>query len=116
MNTASNDFKCAVLKFIDELIVQYPQNKTPILSRIHVCTRIDSDSLFSEFNGKLTPQLKDQILKKDDSILKNNALFSHVYKDNFWGDYVLDQDDKNVIWQWYAHFISISDKYKKEEL
>lgn len=112
-------FKDMIVNFIDELIVQFPNEPDLIIGRIYIKDKIEDEKLINKFILHIIP-LKDLIKNRDESFLRNMPNSTNIYYEQkfnhfktLWKSTVLDDDDKEIIWKWVDSFILLAEKYQK---
>jgi hypothetical protein len=121
-----NEFKKQLLLFLDELITQFPLEGDLVVFRLFIANQVyikdvlDTITLkINKDNGKLRKMAKERnekfflnenIFDIEDNVDKNKI--NHFKK--LWLSNDLDDEDKNIIWQWMETFIYFSDKYSKK--
>ena len=112
-------FKNLLMEFIDELVQQFPNDSDIIMCRIFIKDQIPIQIIMDKFIKYFIPQ-KDLILNKDplfftigtsdfcSSLKLNTNIFEKIWYSN-----VLDDEDKEVIWQWFNSLYKLVDKYTK---
>lgn len=116
------EFKKQVITFIDELIEQFPDESDLIVSRIFFNDQLPVVEFMNHFIARVLP-LKEMIVARDESFfIYNNHLFDRFNKDKvnhfkrLWKSKNMDQETKQIIWEWFDVFILISEKYQKIRL
>ena len=115
-------FKNALITFLDELIAQFPQEGDLVIFRIFLKDRIPITSILNYFVHKILP-LKKMVKERDEDFFLNKCkLFEEVNNSEektkvtrfkrLWRSPTLDEDDKNIIWEWFDSFIYLSEKYQ----
>lgn len=114
-----SEFKSNLVSFLDELIEQFPEEGDLVIARIFLNDQVPIADVMNTFITNLLP-LKDMVKQRnDDFFLNNNVLFDRLDKNKvnhfkkLWRSERLDKEDRQVIWQWYDLFISLSDRYQK---
>jgi len=95
----------------------FPNEKDFILIRILVKDQIPSTQIMSYFEMvMLNKEIISSIERRDDDFILSNVLFSKISKSdvfkNLW-EKRLDNDDKEMIWDWVDMFKSITTQYMK---
>ncbi len=114
-------FKNTVVSFIDEMIEQFPLDSDLILCRIYIKDQIPTEKLMQIFIKYFLHQ-KQLVLNKDEEFfIKGTKTFfedlnikSNVFQ-KVWLSNILDDDDREIIWEWISSIISIIDKYNNLE-
>lgn len=115
------DFKTQVVQFISELSQQFPNYKEFALASIAI--QYMEPNVLMEKAIEFMDPFRQQILTKDENFFLNNQLSneniiqSHItHIKQLWTSNQLDDDDKDVIWDWFKMFIVIIDKHRKSKL
>ena len=117
------EFKKNLIDFMDELISQFPQEGDLVILRIYLKDQAIIQDVMETLVLNLNKddnKLKDMIKKRneiffleyslfDESIGKNKV--SHFKK--LWRSGLLDEEDKNVFWEWMDSFVFFTEKYLK---
>jgi len=114
------EFKKSIITFIDELIDTFPSETDFVLLRIYCKDRVTPDAIMNQFIRNVLPH-KDVVANRDDSFFleKNVILTNATYAGKvnhfkkLWKSTHLDDDDKNVIWQWFDTFIALAERYQQ---
>lgn len=121
-NEILKQFKNALISFLDELIVQFPDEGDLVIFRIFLKDRVLINEIMNYVVHKLLP-LKQMVQNRDEDFFLNHcSLFDDVegkeknkvnrFK-RLWRSEYLDDDDKRVVWEWFDSFIYLSEKYQK---
>jgi len=109
-------FHKSLVSFFDELIEMFPDEKEFILLRILIKDQIPSTQIMRYFETAIENQeIMTSIEKRDDQFFLQNMLFSkmisksEVFK-NIWLS-KLDQDDREMIWNWIDAFMKMTRNY-----
>jgi hypothetical protein len=112
-----NKLKNNLLIFIDELISILPSESDLVLVRFFIKDHVPIADVMTYISNKLLP-LDNYVRAKDDRFfLEHQVLFEELrdeqnrvnYFKNVWTN--LDEDNKEVIWNWFALFLNIAKKY-----
>lgn len=114
-------FKNTLVSFIDEIIEQFPQDSDLIICRIYIKDQIPTENLINMFIKYFLPQ-KQLVMNKDEEFFLNGTkeffedlnIKSNVFQ-KVWLSNVLDDDDRDIIWEWINSIITIVDKYNNLE-
>jgi hypothetical protein len=122
MSEIENQFKNALISFLDELISQFPQEGDLVIFRIFLKDRIPITNILNFFVHKIVP-LKQMIVDRNEDFFMNHCnLFDAINSDKkdklnhfkkLWRSGSLDDDDKRVVWEWFDSFVFLSEKYQK---
>lgn len=115
-------FKNSLISFLDELIVQFPEEGDLVIFRIFLKDRIMINEIMNYVVHKILP-LKQLVQdRNEDFFLNHCSLFDEVggnEKKNkvnrlkkLWRSESLDDDDKRVVWEWFDSFIYLAEKYQ----
>jgi hypothetical protein len=113
------DFKSNLISFLDELILNFPEEGDLIILRIFLNDQVPIEDVMKTFCEKSLP-FKESIKKRDETFfMNNNSLFEKVNQNKvnhfrkLWTSPKLDKEDKEIIWAWYDTFITLAEKYTK---
>ena len=110
-------FKNVLLEFIDELVQQFPNDSDIVMCRIFIKDQIPTQTIMDTFVKYFIPQ-KELILNQDvlfftmgtsdfcTALKLNTNIFEKI-----WYSGTLDDEDKQVIWQWITSLYKMVDKY-----
>lgn len=88
--------KKILVEFIDELLLQSPDNEKLICYRIYINDQLPIDNLLDECHSLFTKHIED--------IKDRNEYFFIISKlqlyDIWFDDTVLDDDDRKNLWEW----------------
>lgn len=113
-------FKNVLMEFIDELVQQFPNDSDIIMCRIFIKDQIPTQTIMDKFVKYFIPH-QDLILNQDPtfftvgtcdfcaSLNLNTNIFEKI-----WYSGTLDDEDKQVIWQWITSLYKMVVKYNKE--
>jgi len=110
-------FQKNLVRFFDELIEMFPNEKDFILIRILVKDQIPSTQIMGYFEMiMMNKEIVASIERRDDMFILSNVLFSKISKSdvfkNLW-EKRLDSDDKEMIWSWVDCFKLMTTEYMK---
>lgn len=116
-------FKDTVISFLDELIGQFPEEADLVIFRIFLKDRVPIVEVIKYFVRKVLPLRKMIEDRNEDFFLNNCTLMEDINNQNtkgkinhfkkLWRSETLDDDDKEVVWQWFDIFVTLSEKYQK---
>jgi len=118
-----NTFKQQIIKFLDELIEQFPKDSEFVIIRIFVKDQIPLQDVLGRFISECLPY-KSYIDNKDEKFfLESNIIVSALGGNkigeevmdklkSFWKSQRLDTEDRQMIWKWMSLFFSIAERYK----
>jgi hypothetical protein len=116
-------FKNALISFLDELIVQFPEEGDLVIFRIFIKDRIIISNIMNYFVQKILPLKKMVEERNEDFFLNHCSLFEDIQNDTqknkvnrfkkLWRSNCLDEDDRIVIWKWFDSFMFLTEKYQK---
>ena len=117
-----NQFKNALISFLDELIVQFPSEGDLVIFRIFLKDRFPIENIINYFVLRIIP-LKKMVIERDEDFFLNKCdLFENFNQNSkvkvnrfkmLWRSASLDDDDKIIVWKWFELFISLTEKYQK---
>ena len=101
------EFRDQLIKFLDELIDQFPSESQFIIIRILVKDQILIEDVLGQFIKDILPE-KNNIKQRKDTFFtdnkflktKNGSLFKTV-----WECPQLDKEDREIIWKWIDLFV-----------
>lgn len=112
-----------VVEFLDQLVQNIPDTESVvpdlILARVLINDQIETEKIMDYIIEEILPLRQKIIDKDDDFFLKNNILFSKFSENkvnqfkNLWEQDILDQHDRNTIWEWFRVFIHLADQYQQ---
>ena len=120
--------KKSLLMFIDELISILPNESDLLIVRFFLKDNIPISDVMDYTIKKILPLEEFVLTKNDKFFLENNVMFEELREDyknldvtqkekinyfkNIWLN-DLDEDNKNVIWDWFKLFLNIAKTYNK---
>ena len=116
-----NDFKSQLITFFDELIEQFPSEPDIVIARLFITNQLDMKKAIEGFINTLNKDnnmIRNCIKQKNEEFFTkynlfgsiiNNEKFNHFSR--IWNSNEIDDDDKEVIWNWVNAFVFLSDKY-----
>jgi hypothetical protein len=115
--------KTQLVSFIDELIETFPSEPDFVIFRIFINDQIPIVDIMEYIVSRLCP-LQDMVKNRDESFFLNyNILFDKFdnkknsekvnHFKRLWLSKNIDKEDKEVLWQWFASFIMLGNKYKE---
>tara|TARA_B100001123_G_C14701421_1_gene785428 strand:+ start:144 stop:530 length:387 start_codon:yes stop_codon:yes gene_type:complete len=107
------EFRDQLIKFLDELIDQFPSESQFIIIRILVKDQILIEDVLGQFIKDILPE-KNNIKQRKDTFFtdnkflktKNGSLFKTV-----WECPQLDKEDREIIWKWIDLFVYLGEQY-----
>ena len=115
-------FKTQLLNFFDELIGQFPTEGDLIAIRLFLTNQIPIKDAMDIFTYKINSndqELRKMIKERNESFFLEHNLFDSLGKEKvvhfkrLWRSETLDDEDREVIWNWVDTFVYLSDKYVK---
>lgn len=107
------------VRFIDELIEQFPSNNNLHLARVLAKDQIAPWKLIEKYIEFILP-IRSLVDNRDESFfLNDNEGFSKLPIKSImnlrelWLNPSLDEEDKNIIWKWMDLFNVLAEKYKE---
>lgn len=108
-------FKSMLLGFIDDLIEQFPTEGQLVVGRIFVDS-VPTEEIIQQFSKEVLPYEEMINNKEEEFFLTHDILPAGVTNSevsHFKNLYLqLDEDSKNVVWQWVQCLVSIAKKYQ----
>jgi len=114
------EFQTQLIRFMDELIEQFPAVSDFVIYRIFLENQISPFDLIGKFIRDLLP-LKEKVDLRDEKFfIENTFIYTKgQVNDNkvdfftkLWMSGDLDEQDRDVIWKWMDVFLQIAGKYK----
>ena len=118
-------FKDGLTAFLDELIHQLPQEGELVIYRIFVKDKVPISHIMKFFAANILPYKQMVKDHNDDFFLNHCRLFeqpefqgssnqAQVNKfKRIWTSSALDDDDREVVWEWFESFIYLAERYMK---
>ena len=116
-------FKETFISFLDELISQFPKEADLVIFRIFLKDRVPIVDIINYFVRKVLPMKKMIEDRNEDFFLNHCTLMEDINNQKtkskvnhfkkLWRSETLDDEDKEVVWQWFDIFITLSEKYQK---
>lgn len=116
------EFKTQLISFFDELIGQFPLEGDLVVVRLFFANQIPIQDVMNNFNHKINTndqELRKMIKNRNEAFFLENNMFENLGKDKInhikkiWRSDRLDNEDKEVIWNWIDAFMYLGDKYAK---
>lgn len=116
------EFKKQLISFFDELIEQFPSESDFIVIRIFLKDQIPIKTIMDTFifyMNKNDQEFKKMVKQRNDAFFLEHNIFDAFGKTgvnnikSLWLSGQIDDDTKNVIWEWVNMFIALSDRYAK---
>jgi hypothetical protein len=114
-------FSETLKQFLDELIEQFPQETDLVIVRVMVNDQIPVEDVMGEFIKRILP-FQEHVKKRNERFfLEDMKLFEGVdggtvvkFK-RLWTSDNLDDEDKDIIWNWFDIFIKLMLSYKNSK-
>lgn len=112
--------KKELIFFMDELIEMYPGETDFLVIRFFMDNQVPVLDMMNYIIDKILP-LEHYIVKRDSKFfLENQVLFEGLqgnegkvnYFKEMWASETLQEEDREMMWTWFEHFVSIAKKYK----
>jgi hypothetical protein len=116
------EFKTQLICFFDELISQFPLEGDLVLVRLFFSNQISIQDVMNFFNHKINTndqELRKMVKERKEAFFLEHNVFDNLGKEKInhfkklWRSGLLDNEDKEVIWNWIDAFIYLGDKYTK---
>lgn len=114
-------FRDTLVDFLDELITSFFPTETELIFMRMIIKQAPCEDLIGRFIRDLLP-LKEFVEKKDDDFFLNNTILyidgkisneKENHFKNLWKDSILDDEDRETIWEWMNSFVKIAETYEK---
>jgi predicted KAP-like P-loop ATPase len=120
-NTLLTLLKKELIIFLDELIALLPEEKDFLVIRFVVKDQLAITDIMNYIINQLVP-LEHYVKNRDERFfLEHQVFFEELQQDqhakvnyfkNVWKKST-DEDNKNIIWNWFEHFIQLGKCYQK---
>ena len=114
------EFKKQIVKFLDELIDQFPEEADFVILRIFIKDQIGHEYILGNFTRMFYPY-KILVKNKDKrSFQILDDMMNNIMRDNssnlqtfqrIWESSELDDDDKEIMWQWMNMFMKLCENH-----
>ena len=115
------EFRNQLVIFLDEIIELFPLEGDFVLIRMFIKDQVPIYDVLGRFIRDILP-LKEFVDKRDESFFLNNTILytggnlnddkiDHFKK--IWSSNMLDDENKEIIWQWMNCLFTIAEKYHK---
>jgi len=115
-----HEFRTQLIRFMDELIEQFPDEGDFVIIRIFIKDQISVYDVIGRFIQELLP-LHTIIHARDSKFFLENDILYHSISSNkvnhfkrLWLSKKLDATDREVIWKWMDLFLHIAKNYYKK--
>jgi hypothetical protein len=110
-------------EFIDDLIIQYPDDPDFGIYKIGMYTALSSDDYFiiNMFNYYVTSIYGDRILQRNEDFFLNHEMTNNCIDNNamniihkiqiYWIE--MSDDIKNIIWKYFRVLVHLDKKYRE---
>lgn len=114
-----SQFKTQIIKFLDEMVEQFPNEGDFVVMRILIKDQYSINDVMNNFIQQVLP-LKQMVKDRNDKFfLENNILFEDLdstkvnHFKTVWRSDSLDDDDRQAMWLWFDLFIKLAEKYQR---
>ena len=114
-----SQFKTQIIKFLDEMVEQFPNEGDFVVMRILIKDQYSINDVMNNFIQQVLP-LKQMVKDRNDKFfLENNILFEDLdstkvnHFKTVWRSDFLDDDDRQAMWLWFDLFIKLAEKYQR---
>lgn len=117
-----SEFRTQLLTFFEELIAQFPKESDLVVIRLFIENQMPIKEIMRIFIHNINAndqKLRKMIKERNEIFFLEHNMFDNLGKDKvfhfkkLWRSGALDDEDKNVIWNWVDAFVYLSDKYVK---
>jgi len=108
-------FQRSLVAFFDELVEMFP-NEEFVYLRIMVKDRIPSTQIIKYFvKVSMDKEIMGSIERRDENFFLTNVLFSNFSKSDVFKKMwlTLEEDNKDMFWNWVDAFMKLTENYKK---
>lgn len=115
------EFRDQLVNFLDEIIEQFPRECDFVLIRMFIKDQVPIYDVLGRFIRDILP-LKKYIDERDEKFFLNHTILytgGNINDDKIdhfktlWKSETLDEENREVIWQWMNCLFTIADKYYK---
>jgi hypothetical protein len=112
-------FKDSIIRFIDELIEIMPSEEDLVHMRIFLSIHVGTEQLMNQFCKFVLPHKKLIESRNDAFFIERDDLFGTIEQGKvihckkIWCSGQLDEENKNVIWKWFDHFMKLATDYSE---
>ena len=117
------EFKKQMTAFFDELIEQFPYKGELVIMRLFIANNMpveDSIQRFSEKFNSRNGLVKEMVKSRNSDFFLKESIFDDIGETDsngifkeLWTAENVDDEDRNVIWDWVDSLCYIVDKYDK---
>ena len=118
-STIASEFHSAFSDFIMELYEQFPGELDLLKAQVYVSTAISPEDLIATFIQHILPHKKN-IKDRDDKFflekvghMFNSSIGRVNHFRNIWRSSTLDDEDREILWQWFDSFVLMAERYGK---
>jgi hypothetical protein len=111
--------KTQLVNFFDELIETLPDEPDFVIFRIFIKDQVPTADVMDYIITNLIP-LQDLVKTKNEDFFLNNNILFEKYDNNrvnhfkrLWLSTKVDNEDRDVIWKWFASFLYLANKYRE---
>ena len=115
------EFKKQMTAFIDELIEQFPYKGELVIMRLFIANNMPVEDSIQKFSFKINDRnglIKNMVKNRNSDFFLKESVFDKIGKTDsnnvfkeLWMAKGVDDEDRNVIWQWVDSLLYIVDKY-----
>ena len=116
-------FRDQMIRFLDELIEQFPSESQFIIIRIFFKDKIPVEDIIGNFIKQVLPHKEFIKTRNEKFFLQGTNIYNSAYKShgkesvdhfkNLWTSSLLDKDDRKILWSWFDLFVLLGEKYFK---
>jgi hypothetical protein len=121
-----NEFKTQLVNFLDECIELFPTESDFILARLYISTKSNIIDVVEQFNyliNKNESEFKKMIRARDSDFFLQHDIFGELlystekanHFKTIWSSSAMDNENKDVIWEWITLFVTLSERYSKNK-
>jgi hypothetical protein len=113
-------FRNHLIRFLDELIEQFPNEAHFVIMRIFIKDQIPIADVIGRFIRDILPYRKEAIARDDQFFINHPILQIHIkgkdqekrdHLTRLWMSDALDETDRKIIWDWVDIFMEFGNKY-----
>ena len=117
------EFKKQMTAFFDELIEQFPYKGELVIMRLFIANNMPVEDSIQKFSFKINSRdglIKQMVKNRNSDFFLKENIFDKIGKTDsnnvfreLWTAEGVDDEDRNVIWDWIDSLCYIVDKYDK---
>jgi hypothetical protein len=117
--TLLKKYKVALIRFIDDLMVKFPEEGDLIVGRVLLKDQIPIETVLSIMTVRIIPHIDHITSRNDQFFLREESVFGGVDEGSvikfkkLWSSDRLVPDDRKAIWKWIDLMVKFAKMYNK---